>query len=119
MIGKKEMEVLKKNIGKKVKVCHTFYGSSEITKGILEEVGDFGYIKVDGKSMPFVGYSGFIKKIIRQDGFPLFVSPLCCPDELNLREEIVRDAVLLITFGKKIASRHRKIWKAMKKSVNL
>lgn len=119
MIDDRDMHVLKTNLGKKVKVYHTFYGSSEITKGILEEVGDFGYIKVDGKSMPFVGCSGFIKKIISQDGSSLFTSPLCCPYELNLRDEIVRDAVSLITFGKKIASRHRKIWKAMKKSVNL
>jgi len=106
MIDKKVMEELRKNIGKRVRVEHVWYGVSQEEDSILRRVNDYTNIEIEGAGIPFVGYGSAIRRILGEKGEVLYENP-SIPHNYDLRRDEDIDQLRALSFGQGVADEFR------------
>jgi len=85
-------EVLRKNIGKKVRVEYVEYGSLDEERGTLIDVKAYSFLEIEGKSntsgtsFPFVGFGCAIRRVLSEDSTILYKNPFILTN-YDLRKE--------------------------------
>ena len=115
---KKYFEVLRKNIGQKVRVEYVEYGSLDEERGTLIDVKDYSWLEIKGKSntsgtsFPFVGYGCAIRKVLSEYGIILYEN-LFIPSSYDLRKEQRVLLMRALSFGRKTVERRSEYYRTV------